>query len=148
MHALLFLLATLPAADDAVEADVVIRGAKLFDGGGKEGVVGDLAIKGERIVAVGQFRVKGKPQVIDGKGLVVAPGFIDLHTHSDDALTRKATRANLNYLLQGVTTVVTGNCGAGPDDVAAYFKKMEDGGVGSNVLHLVPHNTVRRHVMG
>jgi N-acyl-D-aspartate/D-glutamate deacylase len=148
MHALLFLLATLPAADAAVEADVVIRGAKLIDGSGKEGVVGDLAIKGERIVAVGEFRVAGKPQVIDGKGLVVAPGFIDLHTHSDDALTKKATRSNLNYLLQGVTTVVTGNCGAGPDNVAAYFEKMEDGGVGSNVLHLVPHNTVRRRVMG
>jgi len=147
MYALLFLLATLPAAD-AVEADVVIRGAKLLDGTGKAAVVGDLAIKGERIVAVGTFEIAGKPRIIDGKGLVVAPGFIDLHTHSDDALTQKATRANLNYLLQGVTTVVTGNCGAGPADVADYFGKMDEGGIGSNVLHLVPHNTVRRKVMG
>src|SRR6185295_2636312 len=85
---------------------------------------------------------------IDGKGLGAARGFIDLHTHSDSAMTLKSTRANLNYLLQGVTTVVTGNCGSGPVDVADFFKKMEAGGIGSNVLHLVPHNSVRRQVMG
>src|SRR5262249_13318382 len=115
---------------------------------GKASVEGDLAIKGDRIVAVGSFKLANKPQIIDGKGLVVAPGFIDLHTHSDDAMVEKATRSNLNYLTQGVTTVVTGNCGFGPADVADYFKKMEDGGVGSNVLHLVPHNSVRRRIMG
>lgn len=147
MHALLFLLVTLPAAD-AVEADVVIRGAKLIDGTGKEAVTGDLAIKGDRIVALGSFELANKPLIIDGKNLVVAPGFIDLHTHSDDAMVQKATRSNLNYLLQGVTTIVTGNCGSGPLDVADYFQQMEKGGIGSNVLHLVPHNTVRRNVMG
>jgi N-acyl-D-aspartate/D-glutamate deacylase len=148
MHALLSVLLLLPAADASIEADVVIRGAKIIDGTGKAGVDGDLAIKGDRIVAVGTFKLANKPQVIDGKGLVVAPGFIDLHTHSDDAMVEKTTRANLNYLTQGVTTIVTGNCGFGPVDVADYFKKMEAGGVGSNVLHLVPHNSVRRRVMG
>jgi N-acyl-D-aspartate/D-glutamate deacylase len=133
---------------DPVEADFVIQGATVYDGTGQPGQVGDVAIKGERIVAVGKFAVAGKPRVIDGKDLVVSPGFIDLHTHSDTALTQKATRANLCYLKQGVTTVVTGNCGSGPVDVAAYFKKMEDGGVGSNVIHQVPHNAVRLQVMG
>src|ERR1700689_2930257 len=108
-----------------IEADVVIRGATLHDGSGKAGVGGDLALKGERIVAVGAFEVAGKPRIIDGKGLIVAPGFIDLHTHSDRALTQPETRSNLNYLTQGVTTVVTGNCGAGPVDVADFFKTME-----------------------
>src|SRR2546423_1354453 len=70
--------------DEAVEADVLIQGATIHDGGGAPGRVGDLAIKGDRIVAVGQFKVKGKPRVIDGAALVVAPGFIDLHTHSDN----------------------------------------------------------------
>src|SRR5205823_1263649 len=55
---------------------------------------------------------------------------------------------NLSYLTQGVTTVVTGNCGAGPEDVAAYFQALEKGGVGSNVIHQVPHNSVRQKVMG
>src|SRR5207245_8489125 len=112
------------------------------------GVEGDLAIKGDRIVAVGSFKLANKPLVIDGKGLVVAPGFIDLHTHSDDALVEKATRSNLNYLTQGVTTVVTGNCGFGPADVADYLKQLDDHPPGSNVAHLVPHNDLRREVMG
>jgi N-acyl-D-aspartate/D-glutamate deacylase len=142
------VLLSLPSADKAVEADVVIRGATLYDGGGKPGQVGDLAIKGDRIVAVGTFTTAGEPRVIDGKGLLVAPGFIDLHTHSDYPLQKEATRANLNYLMQGVTTVVTGNCGSGPTDVAGYFKTLEKNGVGSNVIHQVPHNDVRQKVMG
>ncbi len=136
-----------PLAGPGVTADFVLRGATLYDGSGAPGVAGDLAIRGERIVAVGRFAVAGSPQVLDARGLVVAPGFIDLHTHSDYPLQEAATRANLNYLLQGVTTVVTGNCGAGPVDVAAYYKKLETGKVGTNVAHQVPHNDVRRAVL-
>jgi N-acyl-D-aspartate/D-glutamate deacylase len=131
-----------------VQADIIIRGATLYDGTGQPGRKGDLAIRGERIVAVGSFAFDGKPRLIDGNGLIVAPGFIDLHTHSDTALAQSATKANLCYLLQGVTTVVTGNCGSGPVDVAAYFRQLEKGGVGSNVIHQVPHNDVRRKIMG
>jgi N-acyl-D-aspartate/D-glutamate deacylase len=134
--------------DEPVEADVVIQGATLYDGSGAPGKVGDLAIKGERIVAVGKFQVKGKPRVIDGTSLVVAPGFIDLHTHSDTQLTRADTRPNLSYLMQGSTTVVTGNCGFGPTDVGKFYATMEKGGIGTNALHQVPHNAVREKVMG
>jgi N-acyl-D-aspartate/D-glutamate deacylase len=134
-------------AGGKVEADVVLRGGTLHDGSGGPGKVGDLAVKGGRIVAVGTFDVAGKPRVIDAKGLIIAPGFIDLHSHSDIPLQRKATRANLCFLHQGVTTVVTGNCGAGPADVAKYFAALEKDGVGTNVIHLMPHNTVRRQVM-
>jgi N-acyl-D-aspartate/D-glutamate deacylase len=143
----LLLCVFLPAVGSAVEADVVIRGATLVDGAGGPGVVGDLAIKGERIVAVGSFAITGQPRILDGKGLVVAPGFLDLHTHSDNAMTQEALRANLNYLYQGVTTIVTGNCGSGPTNVGRYFETMEKGGVGSNVIHQVPHNSVRQQVM-
>ncbi|MFO0841458.1 MAG: amidohydrolase family protein [Gemmataceae bacterium] len=79
--------------------------------------------------------------------MVVAPGFIDLHSHSDYPLQNKATRANLSFAYQGATTVVTGNCGAGPADVAKYFAALEKNGVGCNVIHLMPHNTVRKQVM-
>jgi N-acyl-D-aspartate/D-glutamate deacylase len=147
LPAALALLTLLPAADPAVQADVVIRGATLYDGSGQPGKVGDLALKGDRIVGVGRFAVAGTPKEIDGAGLVVAPGFIDLHTHSDNPLTKSETRGNVNYLMQGVTTVVTGNCGSGPTDVATYFKTLESGGVGSNVIHQVPHNSVRMKVM-
>ncbi len=143
---LLFLTVLLPAAEP-VEADFVLRGATLIDGSGAAAVVGDLALKGDRIVAVGPFDVRGRPRVIDATGLVAAPGFIDLHTHSDTALQQPGTRNNLNYLWQGVTGVVTGNCGAGPVDVGVYYRTLEAGGVGSNVLHQVPHNDVRRAVL-
>src|SRR6267378_5447461 len=100
--AVLSLSTLLPAAD-AVQADYVIRGATLYDGSGKPGQIGNVAIKGERIVAVGEFTTAGKPQVLDGTGLIVAPGFIDLHTHCDSGrpeLTQAAGRANLCYLMQ------------------------------------------------
>lgn len=131
-----------------VAADVVFKNATLIDGTGRPGQLGDLAIKADRIVAMGKFTWAGTPRVLDCTGLIVAPGFIDLHTHSDTPLTVKATASNLNYLTQGLTTAVTGNCGSGPVDVAAYFKKMETQGIGSNVIHQVPHNNVRLQVMG
>jgi len=145
MHVLLLSL-TLGA--DPVQADVVLKGGTVFDGAGKAGVVADIAIRGERIVAVGTFETKGEPKVIDCKGLYIAPGFIDLHTHSDSAMTEHGTRANRNYLRQGVTTIVTGNCGSGPVNAQRYFEAMEKGGIGSNVLHQAPHNSIRAEVMG
>jgi N-acyl-D-amino-acid deacylase len=134
--------------DAAIEADVVLQGATLYDGSDQPGKVGDVAIKSDRIVAVGKFKTKGNPRVLNCEGLIISPGFIDLHTHSDYPLQEKKTNANYNYQTQGVTTVVTGNCGAGPANVAAYFAKLEKIGVGTNVIHQVPHNDVRAKVMG
>lgn len=141
------LLCLFLPGEPAIEADIVLRGATLYDGSGAAGFVGDVAIRGDRIVAVGQFTVAGKPRSLDGKGLVVAPGFIDLHTHSDYPLQREDTRANRCYQRQGVTTVVTGNCGMGPVDVAKYFQTLESGKIGTNAIHQVPHNDVRQQVM-
>lgn len=136
------LLTTAP-----VEADVVLRGGDIHLGDGKAALKGDVALKGDRIVAIGEFEVKGNPRILDCKGYLIAPGFIDLHSHSDNPLLAAATRSNANFLTQGVTTVVTGNCGAGPVDVAAYYGKL-DRKVGTNVAHQIPHNNLRRAVMG
>jgi N-acyl-D-amino-acid deacylase len=141
------LVCLLVPGEPAIEADVVIRGATLYDGSGKAGVVGDVAVRGERIVAVGNVTVVGSPRILEAKGLIVAPGFIDLHTHSDYPLQKKETRANRCYLHQGVTTVVTGNCGSGPVDTAKYFRTLESVKIGTNVIHQVPHNDVREQVM-
>ncbi|MBI3412327.1 MAG: D-aminoacylase [Planctomycetes bacterium] len=151
MHSFLLtaLLACSGAAqDNPVQADVVIENATIIDGTGQPGKVGDVAIKDDKIVAVGKFQVAGKPKRLDATGLILAPGFIDLHTHSDFPLQKKETSANRNYLMQGVTTAVTGNCGAGPADCAAYFRTLEKLGIGTNVIHQVPHNAVREKVMG
>jgi N-acyl-D-aspartate/D-glutamate deacylase len=135
-------------AVEAVEADLVIAGGTLYDGSDADGMPADVAVKGDRIVAVGKFEVRGQPRTIDAKGLIVAPGFIDLHTHSDRSILPAKTRQNANYLMQGVATVVTGNCGFGPVDVGKYLAAIDASGAGTNVLHLVPHGGLRDEVMG
>lgn len=127
---------------------VYIRGATVVDGTGKPGYVGNVAIRDGRIEAVGKADPGPDALVIDGKGLVVCPGFIDLHTHCDSGLQSATGKGNKNYVTQGCTTVVTGNCGSGPVDVGTYFAKLEKGGVGTNVIHLATHNNIRERVMG
>jgi N-acyl-D-aspartate/D-glutamate deacylase len=145
MRILLLLLALFQGG--AEEADVVIRGATIVDGTGKDGIVGDLAIKGDAILAVGEWKGAART-TIDGKGLIAAPGFIDLHNHSDTSILVEATRDNYNYTSQGCTTIVTGNCGGGVVDVGAYFKQLDENGAGSNVIHLMPHGAIRSKVFG
>lgn len=89
--------------------DLAIRDALVIDGTGTPGVVADVAIEGDRIVSVGQG-IGAARQEIDAAGLALAPGFIDAHTH-DDRLILGGAEAMLCKLSQGVTTVVTGNCG-------------------------------------
>src|SRR6185436_17501405 len=100
------LLALALTAADPIQADLVLRGGTLYDGTGGEITPGDVAVKGDKIVAVGTFEVAGSPRIIDCKGLIVAPGFIDLHSHSDRGITDPRTRANSNFQMQGCTTVV------------------------------------------
>lgn len=142
------LVLSLAADPNPVPCDLVLKGGTIYDGSGEPGRVGDVAIQGDKVAAIGTFAVAGSAKTIDCAGLVVAPGFIDLHTHSDTPLQAAATRANLSYAYQGVTTEVTGNCGSGPVNVARYFATLERGGIGCNVIHQVPHNSVRSDVMG
>ncbi|MGP0063354.1 MAG: amidohydrolase family protein [Isosphaeraceae bacterium] len=145
---------TLAGAAEPVEvvrhvaADVVLKGGTLIDGTGAPGRRADVAVRGDRIVAVGTFEVEPGAKVIDATTLIVAPGFIDLHTHSDEGITKTATRLNANYLVQGVTTIVTGNCGGGVLDVAKYLALIDSHGAGSNVIHLVPQGEVRSSIIG
>jgi len=142
-----FIVAISLLAADPVSADLVLRGGTVYDGSNAEGTIGDVAIKGDRVVAVGKFDVAGSPRFIECNGLIVAPGFIDLHSHGDSGIVRPRTRQNANFLMQGCTTVVTGNCGSGPTDVGEYFRKIDADGAGTNVLHLLPHGSLRNRVM-
>lgn len=136
------------AEPKAPDTNIVFRGATIHDGTGGKPFVGDLHIKGDKIAAVGKVgKVEGATEV-NAEGLVICPGFIDLHTHCDSGITSKTGRANKNYVTQGCTTVITGNCGSGPVDVGAFFKTLEDGGIGTNVIHLAPHNSIRERAMG
>ena len=144
---LLVLGASQLLAWDPIEADWLLRDGMLSDGSGGPAVVGDLAIKGDRIVAVGRFESRAA-RVIDCRGKVIAPGFIDLHNHSDNRIVQAQTRLARNYLTQGCTTIVTGNCGGGKLDVADYLSQLERHGAGVNVVHLIPHGSLRRRIIG
>jgi N-acyl-D-amino-acid deacylase len=147
MRTLMFLVfVSLPAV--AADKPVVIRNATVHDGSGAAGVKADVLIRGDTIEAVGKVDAPPGATVVEGTGLVVCPGFIDLHTHSDSAVVGKTLRNNACYAVQGVTTIVTGNCGSGPVDTGKFFAEIEKGGVGANVIHQVPHNSVRDAAMG
>ncbi len=143
----LALLAGCASAAPLEEADLLIRGAAIYDGTGKEGFAGDLAIRGDTIVGVGAWR-GGAKRTIDAKGLVACPGFIDLHSHSDTSILADDTRDNYNFTTQGCTTIVTGNCGGGNVDVGKMFETLDRQGAGTNVVHLVPQGAVRSRVFG
>ena len=141
-------LTLLLLAADPIDADFVLKSGLIIDGTGKMAGLGDIAVKGERIVAIGSFAVPAGTKTFDASKMILAPGFIDLHTHSDYPIQKAPTNANLNYLFQGVTTAVTGNCGSGPVDTEAYYKALSKAKVGSNVAHQIPHNDVRKAAMG
>ncbi len=147
---LVVLLVVVHAAGDQppVDADILLRGGTLHLGGGEPARVGDLAIVGQQIVAVGQFEVGNVGHEIDCQGKIISPGFIDLHNHSDAQVLRKATRAAMNYVTQGCTTIVTGNCGSGPVNVGQYYDQIDRDGAGVNVAHLLPQGALRREVVG
>ena len=126
--------------------DVVIRNGRLIDGRGGLPRQADVAIRGGRIVAVGDLKDVAARHVIDAAGLVVCPGFIDLHSHADRGILKHRTAEN--YLRQGVTTLVCGNCGSSPVGVADFFDNLSEGGVGPNIAMLIGHGSVREHVMG
>lgn len=144
----LIALCSPALSQDTIDADILLKGGTLYDGTGGAEVTGDVAIKGGKIIAVGTFKVGQALQTIDCTGLAVAPGFIDLHNHSDSQMVDPRTRANVNFLMQGCTTVVTGNCGSGPVNAATYFKKIDEAGAGTNVIHLLPQGSLREQVIG
>ncbi|MGC8759744.1 MAG: N-acyl-D-amino-acid deacylase family protein [Bryobacteraceae bacterium] len=141
--ALLLLLAVFSASG---QYDILIRNARVIDGTGNPWFYASIAIQDGRIAAIGRLEGATARRVIDAAGRLAAPGFIDVHTHVEGTI-EKVPRAD-NYLLDGVTTIVTGNCGGSTQNVGAWFRRLEELGIGVNVATLVGHNTVRRQVMG
>jgi N-acyl-D-amino-acid deacylase len=152
--------------------DILIRGARVFDGAGTPPVDADIAVEGGRVAAVAPgLSPQSARRVIDARGLAAAPGFVDIHSHSDYHLLFTGTAESA--ILQGVTCEIGGNCGYaaapiwGPwwedraetyrdlygldhawHDVKSYFHRLLDRGISINFGLLVGHNTLRGSVMG
>ena len=131
---------------DANTCDLIIRNGRIIDGSGNPWFYGDVAVRAGLIVAVGDVGHLAAREVVDARGNVVAPGFIDVHTHADTDLY-KLPQAE-NFVRDGVTTIVTGNCGYGVRDVGEYFDRLRTNGVALNVATLIGHNTVLRALKG
>jgi N-acyl-D-amino-acid deacylase len=149
--ALLVTLVFLPrmaAQEPAAEApfDLVIANGRVVDGTGAPWFVGDVGIRGDRIVAIGRLRGVTAKAAIDATNLVVAPGFIDPHVHARERILELPNAEG--YLLQGLTTVVDGNDGSSPLPLAPWFEKVQATTVSPNVAAFVGQGTVREAVMG
>lgn len=146
-HYLLFLALAAGAACKGQDCDILIRNARIVDGTGNSWYYGDLAVKDGRILGTGRLPETLKAtRIIDADGLVVAPGFIDVHTHieGDDFKVPTAD----NFIHDGVTSVITGNCGSSHTDLSRYFFQLDSLKLSVNAGSLIGHNDVRRAVMG
>jgi len=125
--------------------DLLIRNGKIYDGTGNSWYYGDLAVKDGKIIKTGHITDIQAKKTIDAKGLIVAPGFIDVHGHIEGGITTTPT-AN-NYIFDGVTTVITGNCGGSAENIGSFFQEINTIRPSINVATLFGHNTVRAQVM-
>ena len=140
----LFLLLALPLFSRAENFDILIRHGLVVDGTGNPGYHADVAVKDGRIAAIGKIDGTAKEE-IDAAGLVIAPGFIDVHTHADDVADFPLAE---NFLRMGVTSIVVGNCGSSDLDIEKLFQTIAAKKVSLNVATLIGHNSIRSEAMG
>jgi len=151
--------------------DILVKGGMVFDGLGNPGVRADIGIQDDRIAAIGDLSKAQAGRILDATGLYVAPGFIDIHTHSD--LTVLLNPGMESSIHQGVTTEVAGNCGLSvglvldaplfslerrfltpaqkldwDGSLKGHLRRIEDQGIAINYITLVGHGTLRKRVMG
>lgn len=148
--AVLVILISSCASAQLTEPDLLITGAKVFidkETGFKNL---DIGVKGDKIVFVGDASSQyfKTANIIEAEGKILSPGFIDPHTHLSYDLSRQDRKANLPYLLQGVTTIVTGNDGSSPLPIGDKLDEWQRNGIGTNAALLVGHGSVRKEVVG
>lgn len=153
------------------EFDVVILGGRIYDGLGSSAVMADIGVIGDKIIEIGKISSSHGREIIDARGLSVCPGFIDTHDHSDVNLFVNAKAES--HVRQGITTVVSGNCGSSPfpvsdemfeesrallketydldltwRDIKGFLSRLEESGVAFNYSTFVGQGTVRGAAMG
>ncbi len=136
-------LLTTPAL--AQTYDLLIRNGRVVDGTGNPWTYADVAIKNGKVARVGSIPALEAKTVIDAKNGIVAPGFIDVHTHLEGSLNLRPTADN--FLQDGVTTLITGNCGGSAPNLRVFHDSLKLNGISANVASMIGHNTVRLKVM-
>ena len=136
-----------PAPGCVGEFDLLITGAEVIDGSGGPPFRADIGINHKRIVCIGDLSHAKGHTVIDASGLTLAPGFIDVHTHVERNVSQGAPFFAPNFVRQGVTTLITGNCGRSFLEIGKFLKQLEAKGTQVNIATLIGHNTVRLQVM-
>jgi N-acyl-D-amino-acid deacylase len=129
----------------AASFDLIIQHGRVVDGTGSPSVTADVGIRDGRVAEIGKLDASMAKRVIDASGLIVAPGFIDVHTHAEDILELPEGQ---NFIRMGVTTLMLGNCGGSSLDVDKFLQKVSSTNVCPNIATLIGHNTVRRNAMG
>ena len=128
--------------------DLLILGGLLVDGSGQESSQMNIGVQGDRIAWIGEDGAQAA-DTLDATGFVVAPGFIDVHSHTVPALLERQRRMNEGVLRQGVTTVVGGpDGGFGPEMIMTVIEALGNNGSGTNVAAYIGHNAIRESVMG
>ncbi len=129
---------------NAQNKSILIKNASIVDGTGTPTFRGDVRIKDGKLAKVGKMKPTAGDEIVDGTGLVLAPGFIDIHNHSESGLVREGTAAN--QVSQGLTTLIIGPDGGSPYPLSEYFSKL-DGKIAVNVGSFIGHATLREQVM-
>lgn len=143
---MLILLLPVFCLGQSGTCDILLRNGKIIDGAGNNWFYGDVAIKDGRIIKIGKALAFTGATIIDASGLVVAPGFIDVHTHLEEDERKDPTAQSFIY--DGVTTCITGNCGLSNVDIGKYLHWIDSLKLSINVASLIGHNDIRRQVMG
>tara|TARA_B100000579_G_scaffold127072_1_gene102469 strand:+ start:4037 stop:5659 length:1623 start_codon:yes stop_codon:yes gene_type:complete len=136
----------LPSLGNSQDYDLIIRGGKVVDGSGNPWYRADIAIKGDRIAEIGQLSKLEAKRVIDANGLVVAPGFIDPHTHALRGIFEVPNAESA--LLQGVTTLTEGNDGSSPYPIDRHYDDIDNLRISPNWAVFVGQGTIRQRVIG
>jgi len=141
-----FLFLPLAAAAQEPICDILIRNGRVIDGSGNNWYYADVAVKEGKIFRIGRTLNIPATKTIDAKGMIVAPGFIDVHTHLEGDETKDP--AATSFILDGVTTCITGNCGSSNTDIGHYLYWVDSLKTSINIATLIGHNDVRKAVMG
>jgi N-acyl-D-amino-acid deacylase len=137
---------SVSAQQKIIETQFLISGGTLIDGTGSVRRIADVRIVGNKIKEIGKLKPQSGEQVIDAKGLIVAPGFVDIHNHSERGFANDPTART--QTLQGITTIAVGPDGGSPFPVGDYLEWCEKQRLATNIIAFVGHATVRQKVMG